>query len=66
MIVECIKILGEFYNPNLGTKYQFKKKKHDFKWPILNPTKTSKQVSNMIQPWVIPKNFNLKPTFFFS
>jgi hypothetical protein len=26
MIVEYIKILGEFYNLNLGTKYQLKKK----------------------------------------
>jgi hypothetical protein len=28
MIVECNKILGKFYNFNLGTKYQFKKKKN--------------------------------------
>lgn len=27
MIVECNKILGKFYNFNLGTKYKFKKKK---------------------------------------
>jgi hypothetical protein len=46
MIVECTKILGKFYNPNLCTKYQFKKK--DLKWPIFNPKKTNEQVSNMI------------------
>jgi hypothetical protein len=23
MIIECTKIMGKIYNPNLGTKYQF-------------------------------------------